>query len=272
MPRFPAAVPTNSKPRDGKEASGGSSAASNSGGGASWTPPLWLTKQKRVPQARSLTIPIPPVPIETRKAIQKHIAKQQPPYFKQQAQINQLHAKLLTQQEKVRHAQHKLERLEEDKAERIQEIKVVREEEKEESLKRIEKNMQSELEEEFRKKEEEFKRDAEKEMQAAKEQFKKEQAAEEEKELELRKQQFEEEQKKKGEQGNEEKEATAAAELEIPISKKLEEEHEKVMAKINDFKETKKEMVWLLKQVINAENKRKAADTAIPKKKLKPLP
>ena len=49
----------------------------------------------------------------------------------------------------------------------------------------------------------------------------------------------------------------------------LEREHKKIVEELDSLKETKKEMVWLLKQVINAENKRKAAETAVPKKKLK---
>ena len=52
-------------------------------------------------------------------------------------------------------------------------------------------------------------------------------------------------------------------------SQTLQKEYDKVQEHLDNLKETKKEMGWLLKQVIKAETKRKAAESAIPKKKQK---
>ena len=50
-------------------------------------------------------------------------------------------------------------------------------------------------------------------------------------------------------------------------SKKLELEYKTIKENLDGLKETKKEMVWLLRQVITEEKKRKAAESTIPKKK-----
>ena len=264
----------NSKQRD-KESGAATTTSNNAAAAsavgtcsASWSPPLWLlTKDKHPQRARSLMIPIPPVPPTTKKAIQKYIAKQQPPYYKQQAHINQLQAKIFHQQEKAKHARHRLDRLEEDKAERLQEMKVRQEEEIEESLKKISSMVTKEHIAVQQQKEEEWKKETEARLQLAKKQFRQEQAAEEEKEMALHKQKFEEKQKKEEEEELAKK--LDENDKDLPKSKKLEQEHAKVKAKLDNLKETKKEMVWLLKQVINAENKRKAAESVIPKKKVK---
>ena len=245
---------------------------------ASWTPPLWLTKEKHQPRARSMTIPIPPVPAATRKAIIKFLNKQQPPYYKQQAQAQQLQNKLKAQQEKVKNAQQKLDKLEETKAEKIMEIRVLSGEEIEASLKKIEEDATKEHEAQLKEKEEEWQQQTEKEMKAAKRQFKKDQAEMDEQERESHKQMFEEEQKKKAQQEIERKESIEDGEVDdteesgdpdLTPSQRLEKKLKEATDHLEGLKETKKEMVWLLRQVITAEKKRKASESSIPKKKQK---
>lgn len=251
--------------------------------GATWTPPLWLTKEKHPPRPRSLTIPIPPVQLATKKAIQKQIAAQQPPYFKQQAHVQQLQNKLKGHKEKVKNAQQKLGKLEESRAERIQEIKVLREEELETKLRKISEEMHKDHDVVLKEQEEEWQQQTEKEMKAAKRQFKKEQAEMDELERESHKQHMEEEQQKKDQGKIEQKASVEDGEVDddqdpaeegedadnkdLLPSQELDKDHKKVKENLDNLKETKKEMVWLLKQVINAEKKRKASETIIPKKK-----
>jgi hypothetical protein len=271
MARF-ASGGTNSKERRGSDAVGSGGGSSNTNPvntDISWTPPLWLTKGKNHARPRSLVVPIPPVPLDTMKAIQKYITKQQPPFFQKQAQINQIQVKLQNQKEKAKNAQQKLDRLEEDKAERLQEIKVLREEEIEESLNKIEEDMRREHAAQLREQEEEWEKETAKELKDAKKKFQKEQAEEEQKVIELHIQKFEEDQKKKDEEEKIKAGTGDGDDDDLLPSQKLKKEFKAVKSKLDNLKETKKEMVWLLKQVINAENKRKAAETAIPKKKLK---
>ena len=215
-----------------------------------------------------MVIPIPPVPPATRKAIVKAIKAERPPHYKQQAQITLLQNKLKGQKERVSNAQSRLDRLEENKAEKLQEIKVIQEEEMEEALKKIKDDMEKEHEEALKVQEEEWKQNTEREMKAAKRQFKKEQAEIEEKELESYKQKVEEEKKKaqpeklekkkassedgEVEVGETEEDAEEDAEDDASPTEKLEKEHKNLKDKLETLTETKKEMGWLLKQVIQA--------------------
>jgi len=215
-----------------------------------------------------MVIPIPPVPPATRKAIVKAIKAERPPHYKQQAQITLLQNKLKGQKERVSNAQSRLDRLEENKAEKLQEIKVIQEEEMEEALKKIKDDMEKEHEEALKVQEEEWKQNTEREMKAAKRQFKKEQAEIEEKELESYKQKVEEEKKKaqpeklekkkassedgEVEVGETEEDAEEDAEDDASPTEKLEKEHKNLKDTLETLTETKKEMGWLLKQVIQA--------------------
>lgn len=281
---------TNSNTAAGISVAAKSNDAPPSSNDASWTPPLWLQKGKHAPRPRSLAIPIPPVPLATRKAIQKAIARQRPAHYKQQTQMQQLQIKLQGQTEKLEYVQQRLQELEESKVERIQEIKVSREEEMEAALQKIKDDLEKDHAKRVKEQEEEWKETTERELKAAKRQFKKDQAELEESELETEKQKLEEaaqqQQKKEqelelqrkgsiedgeleGDDGAEEVAKDDAESKPMLESEKLEREHNKVKEKLDNLKETKKEMVWLLKQVINAENKRKVSEASVPKKKLK---
>ena len=56
-------------------------------------------------------------------------------------------------------------------------------------------------------------------------------------------------------------------ESQLSEHEKLKRKQKELAEQLESYKETKKEMVWLLKQVINAENKRKASSEASPTKK-----
>ncbi|CAB9517470.1 expressed unknown protein [Seminavis robusta] len=241
-----------------------SSSSSTAPNDASWTPPLWLTKVKPPHRTRNLTIPIPPVPADTRKAIQKYIEKQQPPYHKQQAQMQLLQNKLKGQKEKAKLAQKKLDKLEESKAERIQEIKVMSQEELEAKFQTIQEELEKEHAAAAKAHEEEWKQNTEKEAKAAKRQYKKEQAELAEKDREAHQQKVQEELELQAKQA---KAKDDDDDKDLLPSQKLEREHAKVKEKLDGLKETKKEIVWLLKQVINAEKKRKAPEPHMPPKK-----
>ena len=59
------------------------------------------------------------------------------------------------------------------------------------------------------------------------------------------------------------------ADKDLLPSQKMENELKQKTEKLDALKETKKEMVWLLKQVIKAETKRKASESILLKKKQK---
>lgn len=242
----------------------------NSGNDAAWTPPLWITKEKHPHRSRNLNFPIPPVPGTTRKAIQKYIEKQQPPYRKQEAQIQLLQNKLKGHKEKVKHAQQKLQKLEESKAERIQEIRVLREEAMEVALLKVQQEIKQEHEAAAKQREEEWKQNTEREIKAAKRQFKKEQTEMDEKERELYNKKIEEEKKALQRKPSvEDGEVDDDDEKNLLPSQQLERELGKSKDRLDQLKDTKSEMVWLLKQVIKTEKKRKATDALVdpPQKK-----
>ena len=125
--------------------------------------------------------------------------------------------------------------------------------------------------------EEEWQQETEKELKAAKRQFKKDQEEMDELERESHKQHIEEELQRKQEERKQSQNVEDGEvddskeggdrEKDLTPSQKLQQDYRKIQENLDNLKETKKEMVWLLKQVINAEKKRKASETAIPKKK-----
>jgi len=218
-----------------------------------WTPPLWLTGEKEKTNAkrvRQFTLPIPPISPETYKAVVSQISKQQQPFMQEKQQLNQLQAKLADQRAKVQAAQARIRAVEQAKEEGLRDIRELRQQETQTALENIEKKLRSKHEKETRERETQWKKDIEEECNANRKRLReqqeeqvKQQQDQEEKEPEEKKQKLDDDNK------------TESKPLKSDEKKKELAELEK---KLDNLNENRTEMIWLLKQVIKAEEKQKA--------------
>lgn len=234
-----------------------------------WTPPLWLlssTDQKHAARVagRSNVIfrrTIPAIPAKQQKALYQAVRQQFPrrhrnkPHAEEQ-QIRNFQNKIKEQRRKARDLQDKLEELEQLKEQKLKDIRKARQEEARKALDALEVKMREEFAAQVQERKSEWKRALEEECQIQRKRL----GEELESKRKKRKEEFE------AKKASEAQQASVEQEKETLESDGLKTELEDLKGKVESLNESKTEMIWLLKQVIKAEEKQKATKSAGEKK------
>ena len=224
----------------------------------SWTPPLWLlsgSDQKFAAAAKVLRGPLFRLPIKPPPtAVAQEIARicqattRQQPFAAEEEQIRHYQMKLKEQRRKARDGQEQVQVLEQRKQEQLAETKRQCQENSQKVMQEMESQLRADLESRVQEKQQERKRALDLECQAMNQKFQEEQEAK-------RKKREEEAKKEKEEAETEPKEKEESEQLE---SDTLKDELGELKGQVDSLNEKKTEMIWLLKQVIKAEEKQKA--------------
>lgn len=220
-----------------------------------WVPPVWLlgdTTSSKRPHGRMFKLHVNPVPADVQNAIQQTVQSEEPEKEEQKARI--LRLKLQDQKRKQQTAKNRLESVREKKEQAIKDVRQLREEEIQKSLQQLEETLRSNFEQE-----------QEEQDQAWRQRVQDECEQEKKRSLE----ELEEKERKEDDQAKEAKKAklekTAQEEQEASATQKSgEEEIEGLQKRIESLNHNRLEIVWLLKQVIKAEEKQKAGLQAKP--------
>lgn len=237
----------------------------------SYNLPQWLASEKQT--ARAFSVPLPNFPVKTKQAIRSYLLKthnySQKPIGKDSALVLQ-NLKTSRQEEKqatsnVKTAKDKLAQALLLKSEKLKEIRKAQEVENKTITEKLEQTIRDEQRKEYKKVEQQIKEDCKLEYQRK---IEEEMSNKRKREKEKNEEEWEHEEKALSSASA--KEDTDANDDGIDggkTSNKIEELKQKrkeIQAKIEKLSEKKREMFWLLKQVIRQEAMRK-----MKKKKLK---
>ena len=233
---------------------------------SAWTPPAWLFSEstsaplgegtgsaRRNSNHPYFSAPIPPVPPAVRTAIEAQLTGKGQ-YPQEKKQINQLSVKLSDQRQKLAAAQEKVAQLEAEKEQGLRDIRMIQEENTQKALAKVEREMRQQ-----------FRRDRDMKEQAAKQAL--------QAEFDERKRQRQAQYKLEDEEAARKRQKSEADVLEaVKLSESIQEKRKHVAekreqvlaikAKLEGLHDTRSEIVWLLKQVIKAEEKKKAMKEA----------
>ena len=245
MPRPPSHQDSGSyTPRDGGNSDGQQQADE-------WTfvPPAWLlgdTTSSKRPHGRLFKLQMQPVPSAIRDAIRQTIQTEEPEKEEQKARI--LRQKLQEQKRKQLAAKHRLESVREKKEQALKDVRQLKEQEAQKSLEQLEESLRSNFELEQEEQDQQWRQRVNEECEQEKKR------SLEELEEKERKEDEEARAAKKGKLDKatqEEQEASATHES-------SKEEIEGLQKEVDTLNHNRLEIVWLLKQVIKAEEKQKA--------------
>jgi len=214
-----------------------------------YTPPLWLTGEKQPHRAVKFSVPIPPAPAGIRAAVAK--AVRVVPFSEERMNLSNLKSKLADDRDRVRAVEAEIAKLERKKERGLRDIREKRREETAAALKALEKEMTAKHEKEVREYELGWKKEIEEECN------RKRKAQNQEREAKLK----EEEQKEEEAKRRKLESIAAAAERQHEPSERLRAlrtDLETQKKALDALQEKRTEIVWLLKQVIKAEEKQKS--------------
>ncbi|GKY98270.1 hypothetical protein MPSEU_000784700 [Mayamaea pseudoterrestris] len=239
----------------------------SSGESSAWTPPAWLfPENSSVPSTETvgaggrrnmnhpyLSVSIPPVPLKVRKAIEAKLSGQGQ-YFHEKKHINQLMAKLADHRHKLAAMQDKVSELEAQKERGLRDIRVMQEEKTQKALEQIEADMRKQFYDDRERKEQTWKRALQDEFDGRKrqrlQQYKTEDAEAAQKRIESEARILDAVEASDAVKAIRSQAATKRAQWQA------------LQQELETLQETKSEIVWLLKQVIKAEEKNKAKKDA----------
>ena len=237
---------------DNDSTTGGGIMMKSGGPDHTYTAPQWLLlHEKQTP--RFFSVPIPPVDATTLQAVQQVWAPESVRERKLREEahraletIRQLQNDQKTQAKRIKHQTEKLSNAMTRKEIALEEIRSEKEKELQLALKEMEKRVREEQEVKFKRLEENMKKEIQEKYEKD---FEADQTA--------RKRKMEEESMEKAASLDENKER-----VEPELKKELESDRIKVkvdelQATLDKLQEKKSEMVWLLKEVIKADTKRK---------------
>jgi uncharacterized coiled-coil protein SlyX len=236
-----------------------------------WAPPVHYaggllrgTLKPHANKVRQFVLPIPPIPLATFKAIRASLAGTNQPFAVQQNRIRTLTTKFHDQRNKAAASQKRITELEDEKEQGLRDIRETRQRETADIVAVVERKLRSRYEKEAAAAFDVWKVKLDEECEAKREAWKHEQ--EEQVQLEPDKKRTKIEIKGNDDQTDadtgstddkvEKSDASKEDILEKRndiLSKKLAESE----ATLEKLTETRAEMIWLLKQVIKAEEKRK---------------
>ena len=226
---------------------------SNSTTNFSYTPPAGLLRNEKL-APKLFSVPIRPVPSSVQSAVQSYLTQHAPvkprkskKSVKQLAQLKQLQQESKGLKQKCKLQKIKLDQTLQTKEQGLGDIRQLREEEIEEAMVTVEQTLRAQHDKNSQKQEDKLK---EKVKEVFEQDFD---------------QTMEQKRKERQEKRKEAEEQTAAkkpkTDDEGPKKSELLEQKEKdIQADMDRLTETKSEMVWLLKQVIKAETKRKMVE------------
>lgn len=225
-----------------------------------WAPPTGMVhsgvSKTNHNKTRSFYFDIPPVPPEVANVIKSRASSNTNPFAAQQNRIRALTNKLQDQQKKAKTAQAKITELELQKQESLQQIRESNQAEMSKNVQSVERKLRARHAKEAAVEKQAFEQELNRECEVRRKRFRDELVLQEE----------EDEQAQKATKTMEASEtATAVEKLEQPSrSAALLAEAETELAQVETLKESRAEMIWLLKQVIKEEEKRKAKKAAPP--------
>jgi hypothetical protein len=239
---------------------GGSNSNSNSAAtNFSYTPPIGLFGNEKL-APKFFRIPIPPVPSSVQSAVQSYLthggaAPIQPrkslKSIKQLAQVKQLQHESKGLKQKVKLQKIKLDQALQIKERGLQDIRKLREEGMEQAMVTVEQTLRAQHDKNSQEQDDKLNKRVTEEFEQ-----------EFEKDLEQKRKERQEKRKEMEDQPAAKKPKTTDDEQEEGPKKSefLEQTEKDNQANLDRLTETKSEMVWLLKQVIKAETKRKMVE------------
>ena len=245
------------------------SATGSNNNNQSWTPPLWLSSssgggvagdQKQVSSSRGsggskqqhplFCIAVPTVPQRTYHAVARQIRKtSNSQQSAEQQQIRKLALALQEQRRKAAAAQEMVQQLQQHKTQGLEDIRVQREQEASKIVAAMERRLRDEYEEQAKERKLVWKRKIEEECDNERKRLRKE-AKEEEKEPTKQAKKPHEEAKLPA---KEQEQPKATAESNV-----IRDHLAELQKEVECLEKNRTEMIWLLKQVIKAEEKQKA--------------
>lgn len=260
-----------------------------------WAPPLNLTGGSLLRgtftphsnKVRQFVLPIPPVPTTTAKAIRESLASTVQPFAAQQNRIRVLTSKVLDQRAKAAASQKRIVELEDEKEQGLRDIRETRQQETADIVAVVERKLRSRYNKEAAAVHAQWKENLEEECETKRKAWRQQQEEEElEEEGQICSSHEDEPEKKRtklevDEQENEKSDDTLGSNARVTSSdtanttttsetettsvepqnkekKKsdlLREQLTESKAALDKLTETRSEMIWLLKQVIKAEEK-----------------
>lgn len=256
-PKLSPAPNTNS----GDEVSSSSSetnSKSKSGGVANYTAPQWLLLEKQT--AKFFSLPIPPVPTATFQAVEAFMGGPKPTSRKNstlvllEQKVRQLQQEQKAQRQKTKAFREKLATTLATKEQGIADIRKVREDEIQDALHELERTMRTQHDKQYEEQHEQLQQQVMKdfeqdlERQRAKRQLEaeEEEATYDEQAARAKKSKVDDDTKRK--------------------SDEIQQQMDDLQTKQEKLTEKKSEMVWLLKQMIKADAKRKMGMMRLKKK------
>uniref|UniRef100_A0A6U3DBG4 Uncharacterized protein n=1 Tax=Entomoneis paludosa TaxID=265537 RepID=A0A6U3DBG4_9STRA len=254
---------------DGKNPVGSAWLFSNSGK----APDLQQQHKRR----RYFQVNIEPIPSDVQETISKRIRQEKSLRFVQQEQkLKQLRSKLTDQRTKVDQARQWVEELERSKEQGLNDIRTAREEEHHKNMTETAERMKEKHKEVIEKLEEKWKAELEEECKAEVERRSRERqklveeqeasleasaAVESEEASDMKAKIGDDAEETEEEEGEEKEEA-------VPRSVALQKEIDQLKAVVEKSNQNRVEMIWLLKQIIKAEEKQNSAMESKPKAKI----
>jgi hypothetical protein len=227
---------------------GGSSSATN----FRYTPPVGLFGNEKL-ASKFFSVPIPPVPTSVQSAVQSYLThhghapvkpRKSKKSAKQLAQLKQLQHESKGLKQKCKLQKIRLDQTLQAKEQGFEDIRKIRVEEIEEAMVTVEQTLRAQHD-----------KNSQEQQEKLKEKVKEEFEQEFDNKMEQKRKDRQEKRKQAEEQPAAKKSKT---DEQAPKKSELLEQKEKdIQANLDRLTETKSEMVWLLKQVIKAETKRK---------------
>lgn len=227
---------------------------------SAWAPPAWLLPDQPTATALDgsnnrrnmshyyLSVPIPPVPPAVRKAIEAKVAESSD-YSQEKNQKNYLTTKLCEQRLRVDELRNKITYLEAQKEQGLDDIRSARNEKTNKLLEKIEADLRQQFYNERRKRKEAMEKSLREEHDARRKR-RRDQYKKEDDEAALERQKSE---------ANliDLVEASASVQALRKEASEKSDHISRLKSKLESLQETRSEIVWLLKQVIKAEEKNK---------------
>jgi hypothetical protein len=244
-----------------------------------WAPPLHIaggilrgTVTPHSNKVRQFVLPIPPVPAATSKAIRASLASTVQPFAAQQNRIRILTTKFHDQRAKAAASQKRIAELEDEKELGLRDIRETRQQETADIIAAVERKLRSRYNKEAAAAHAIWKEKLDEECEAKRKAWKFEEQQKDEEKMNAVVHDDEPDPKRLKVQDKVETEKLETTDaigittisetgtMDAPIVKKSDEIRKKIQeteATLEKLTETRTEMIWLLKQVIKAEEKRK---------------
>lgn len=215
---------------------------STDSGDRPWSPPLWLVGERQVPKPRSVSVPLPPIAPTVKAHIQLAIKQKLSPFHAEQQEIDYWKAKYNGQTQRVHNLQNKLAQLEQRKEQGLLDLRERQKSETAASLRIWEESLTKKYEQECEQTRKAWRKSLEDECR------------------EKRKDALQGKRKALQDEFRVSKRPRIESVPSTELVHEKQTELQELQHQVDELQETRTEMVWLLKQVIKAEEKHKGMD------------